>query len=152
MTGDGKEALLKELLKRQTLYNVALKEGMDKDAELQRETNPTSLMTKPQVSNIGDILLSSGKISHDALERIIALHKQEGILFGEAAIKLGLVTEEDVTWALASQYSYPYIRGEDTTIAREVVAVHQPFSLHVESFRSIRSGIMPSGAGSVTKT
>ncbi|MBI5027181.1 MAG: polysaccharide biosynthesis tyrosine autokinase, partial [Nitrospirae bacterium] len=66
--------------------------------------------------------------------------------------KLDLVTEEDVTWALASQYSYPYIRGEDTTIAREVVAVHQPFSLHVELFRSIRSGIMPSGAGSVTKT
>lgn len=104
------------------------------------------------VNNIGSILVETGKITPSDIERIVALQKQEGILFGEAAIKLGILTEEDVAWALASQFSYPYVKAGENTIAREVVAAHEPFSPAVESFRSIRTGLILSGAGKVIKT
>lgn len=103
-------------------------------------------------ANIGSILTDAGKISPVDMERIVELQKQNSILFGEAAVKLGILTEDDVTWALASQYSYPYINQGDNTVAREVVAVHQPFSSQVESFRSIRSELILSGVGKVIKT
>lgn len=105
-----------------------------------------------KTGNIGSILLDSGKISPDDMTRIIALQGEEGILFGEAAVSLGLLSKEDITWALASQYSYPYVNGNGTAFSSEVVAVHQPFSPPVESFRSIRSGLFLRGAGEHIKT
>lgn len=113
--------------------------------------NPNSIELRAQSSNIGSILIDSGKIKPADLEQIISLQKQDGILFGEAAVKLGILTEEDVAWAIASQFSYPYIKAGEDTIAREVVAAHQPFSQEVESFRSIRTGLILPGAGKVVK-
>jgi len=102
-----------------------------------------------QTSNIGSILLCSGKITARDQEKIIALQDREGLLFGEAAVKLGILTEEDMTWALATQHSYPYIQCGDNTISQEAIVIHQPCGPHAEAFRSIRSKLVLSGAGKV---
>jgi len=105
-----------------------------------------------QTSNIGNILFCSGKITEEDKERIIALQSREGLLFGEAAVKLGILTEDDVTWALATQHSYPIIKCGDNTISQEVIAVHQPCSPQAETFRSIRSKLVLTGAGKVLRS
>lgn len=100
-----------------------------------------------QETSIGTLLQRAGKLSESDFDRILELQGRANLLFGEAAVQLGLLTEEDVQWALASQYSYPYVRQGQTGIAHEVLAIHEPFSLQVEALRSIRSGLVLSGAG-----
>jgi chain length determinant protein tyrosine kinase EpsG len=103
-------------------------------------------------SNIGNILIKAGRLSVRDMNRIVALLEKENTLFGEAAVALGILTEEDVRWALACQYSYPCINADDSTLSREVLVVHDPFGPQVESFRSIRSGLIFCGAGKIIKS
>lgn len=103
-------------------------------------------------SSIGDILLASGRLTVPDLNRIIALQQKENILFGDAAVALGILADEDVRAALACQYSYPCVKPDDASLSHELLAVHDPLAPAVESFRSIRSGLMLSGAGKIIKT
>ena len=105
-----------------------------------------------QGASIGDILVASGRLTIPDLNRIIALQQKENILFGNAAVALGIVTEEDVLTALACQYFYPCVKSDDTSLSTELLAVHDPLNPAVESFRSIRSGLLLSGAGKIIKT
>lgn len=103
-------------------------------------------------SSIGHILLKAGRLSVPEMNRIVALQSKEQILFGDAAVALGILTEEDVRWALACQFSYPGIAFDDVSLSRELLVVHDPFSPQVETFRSIRSGLLLSGVGALVKT
>ena len=105
-----------------------------------------------KVNKIGNILLASGKISPEDMARVLELQENEETLFGDAAVKLGILNQEDVEWALASQFSYPYIKEGENTFSREVITIYHPFSPQVESFRSIRSGLVLQGAGQQLKT
>jgi chain length determinant protein tyrosine kinase EpsG len=102
--------------------------------------------------NIGNILIRAGRLKIPDLNRIIALQEKESILFGEAAVALGILTEEDVRWALACQYFYPSIDIDDNTLSREVLVVYDPFGSQVESFRSIRSGLIFCGVGKIIRS
>lgn len=94
--------------------------------------------------SIGAILIDSGLLSIEDAERVLLLQKKENLRFGEAAIRLGLVTEADVQHALARQFSYAYLRSnaEKKTISEELVAAYEPFSPRVEQLRAIRSQLM----------
>ncbi len=105
-----------------------------------------------QGTSIGDILLRSGRLTELEMNRIIALQSKKHVLFGDAAVALGILTEEDVSWALANQYSYPGIASDNMYLSRELLVVHDPFSRQVETFRSIRSGLLLSGVGGLFKT
>jgi receptor protein-tyrosine kinase len=111
-----------------------------------------SLVTKEIAKDIGTILMEAGKITLAELQQIVAFQKQHNILFGEAAVKLRILEEEDVTWALAVQFSYPYLKKGENTISKEVVAIHEPFSPQVETIRTIRSEMVISGVGKTIKT
>jgi len=103
-------------------------------------------------ADIGQILIDAGKLTISDRNRILALQGKEEILFGEAAVALGVLTEEDVRWALSCQYSYPAVDADDRALARELIAAHDPADPRVEALRCIRSGLMFSGAGKRIKT
>ena len=63
--------------------------------------------------SIGAILIDSGRLTPEAAARILEAQKAEGLRFGDAAIRLGLLTEEDIQQALSQQYSYPYLLPGD---------------------------------------
>jgi len=105
-----------------------------------------------QGTSIGTILLKGGRLTEPDLNRIIALQNNKQILFGDAALTLGILTEEDVSWALASQYSYPGVSVDTLSLSRDLLVVHEPFSAKAEVFRSIRSGLLFSGVGSIIKS
>ncbi|MCC6544218.1 MAG: polysaccharide biosynthesis tyrosine autokinase [Nitrospirae bacterium] len=105
-----------------------------------------------RVNKIGNILMNSGKINQEDMGRILELQEVQGILFGDAAVSLGILSQEDVAWALASQFSYPYIKEGENTFSREVITIYHPYSPQVETFRSIRSGLLLQGAGQQLKT
>lgn len=95
-----------------------------------------------QERSIGAILVDEGKLSLADAERIMIKQKREGLRFGDAAIRLGLVTEADIQRALSLQYDYSYLAAGDERISAEVIAAHSPFSKQVEGLRALRSQLM----------
>ena len=47
-------------------------------------------------TSMGALLVDAGKLSRDDAERVQRTHEGLGIRFGEAAVRLGLVSEDDV--------------------------------------------------------
>jgi chain length determinant protein tyrosine kinase EpsG len=93
-------------------------------------------------SNIGRVLLELGKITPENAEAVLRLQKEEGIRFGEAAMRLGFITENDIQQVLARQFDYPYLHSPDTRFSSKLVAAYQPFSPQVEALRAVRSQLM----------
>ncbi|HEX3139851.1 MAG TPA: chain length determinant protein tyrosine kinase EpsG [Rhizobacter sp.] len=98
----------------------------------------------PPARSIGAILIDAGMLRPEDAERILLLQRQENLRFGEAAIRLGLLTEADIRHCLARQFSFPYLRAtpDRKPVSDELVAAYQPFSMMGEQLRAIRSQIM----------
>lgn len=92
--------------------------------------------------SIGAILVDTGRLSSEDAERILRLQRDQGKRFGDAAIELGLLGEEDIRFALSSQFDYPYLPVDDLSLSEELVAAYQPFSPIVEQLRVLRSQLM----------
>jgi chain length determinant protein tyrosine kinase EpsG len=92
--------------------------------------------------SIGAILVDTGRLSPENAERILRVQKDEGKRFGDAAIELGLLTEDDIRFALANQFDYPYLPAGDQSLSHELVAAYKPFSPVVEQLRALRSQLM----------
>jgi receptor protein-tyrosine kinase len=93
--------------------------------------------------SIGAILIDAGMLTAEDAERVIRLQKDEGLRFGDAAVRLGVVSEEDVRFALSKQFNYPYLTPSgDRPVSTELVAAYQPFSREVEQLRVIRSQLL----------
>jgi chain length determinant protein tyrosine kinase EpsG len=93
-------------------------------------------------SSIGGLLLEQGKITPENAETVLRMQKELGIRFGEAAQRLGLITEADIQQVLARQFDYPYLLQGDTQYSPQLVAAYQPFSRQVETLRAVRSQLM----------
>ena len=92
--------------------------------------------------SIGDLIAESCRLTPAQVTTILDQQRKTGVRFGEAAIRLGLATTDDVLFALAKQYHYPYAPQEQRKLSPELVALNQPFSATAESFRAIRSQAM----------
>jgi protein-tyrosine kinase len=94
---------------------------------------------------LGAILIDGGQLKPEDAERVLQYQKQQNLRFGEAAMRLGLISEADIQFALSRQFAYAYLRktpGELRPLSDELVAAYQPFSSRVEQLRAIRSQLM----------
>lgn len=91
---------------------------------------------------IGGLLLDAGKITLAGAERILRLQKERGMLFGEAAKALGLITERDIQQVLAQQFDFPFLANNKSGLSFELIAAYKPFSEQVETLRTVRSQLM----------
>ena len=94
---------------------------------------------------LGAILVDGGQITAEEAERVLVYQKQQNLRFGEAAIRLGLISEADIQFALSRQFAYAYLRkkpGDAPQLSDDLVAAYQPFSPRVEQLRAIRSQLM----------
>lgn len=94
--------------------------------------------------SIGDIIRQANNLSPEQIEEILSYQRKNGVRFGEAAVALGHANSDDVVWALAQQFHYPYDTESDLSKAlpSELVVATQPFSPRAESFRSMRSNLI----------
>jgi chain length determinant protein tyrosine kinase EpsG len=103
--------------------------------------NPAMSRSADQ-SSIGALLLEAGKITPENAENVLALQKEEGLRFGEAARRLGFVDEADIQQVLARQFDYPYVQVGEQQYSPKLVAAFQPFSRQVEMLRAVRAQLM----------
>lgn len=97
--------------------------------------------------SLGELLVSAGRLSSDAAQRVAARQRERGIPFGQAAVELGLVSEADVRAALARQFDYPVLAAGDPSVAPELVAAFTPDAPQVEALRKLRSQLVLRRAG-----
>lgn len=106
----------------------------------------STLSGAPRVSrSLGGILVDSGLLKPEDAERVLLVQKEQNLRFGDAAVRLGLLTEADIQYALSRQFAYAYLRktaGEKKPVSEELVAAYEPFSPRVEQLRAIRSQLM----------
>jgi len=87
---------------------------------------------------LGRLLFDAGKLTEIDVNRVVVAQRKKNVRFGEAAMRLGLVTREDVEQALAQQFGYPYVTV-DSGLDPTLVAAHQPFGAAAEALRELRS-------------
>lgn len=99
----------------------------------------------PGVSNdrsIGVMLIDAGKITPEDAERVLRYSREHSMRFGDAAVALRLLTENDIQQVLARQFDYAYLQPGQSDVSAEVVAAWVPFSPQVESLRALRSQLL----------
>lgn len=72
--------------------------------------------------SIGEILFKSQIITEHELRAALEAQKVSGCRVGEALVRLGVVTQEDIDWALANQLNIPYVRLKKENIDPAAVA------------------------------
>lgn len=92
--------------------------------------------------SIGAILIDAGRLTVEQAEAILKVQREEGIRFGDAALKLGIVGEDDIRFALARQFDYPCLAAGDNSLSPELVAAYKPSLPVVEHLRALRSQLM----------
>lgn len=91
--------------------------------------------------SIGAFIQKARKLSDAQVKQIIVCQAELGLRFGEAAVALKLASNDDVLWALAQQFQYPYDPRQRNANPELVVAA-RPFSDESEVFRELRSQLL----------
>ena len=92
--------------------------------------------------SLGAILSEEGKLTPADIERVMELQRMEGLRFGEAALRLGLIAPQDLNAALAKQYDVPHLIADGDSLNSELIAAYQPFHRRVEELRALRTQLM----------
>lgn len=93
----------------------------------------------PAHRRIGALLMESGKLGEQDLQRVSEYQRRHGVRFGEAAVALGLTSEAEVQSALARQFNYPVARRGESALSPMLVSAYQPFDAGAEAIRVLRS-------------
>jgi chain length determinant protein tyrosine kinase EpsG len=90
-------------------------------------------------NRIGAILVSEGRLHPDQIPKVMDLQRAEGMRFGEAALRLGLILPDDLYHAIARQYDLPHLLAGSAVIGRDLVVARQPFHPRAEEVRALRT-------------
>ncbi len=105
---------------------------------------PTASTAMAHGSNqsMGDILVATGRLSPEDLQKILESQRRDKRPFGEAAIALKALTKDDIDFALSKQFDYAYLSPQDSSLSPQLVAAYKPFSRVGENLRAVRSQLM----------
>ncbi len=92
--------------------------------------------------SIGAILIDAGRLTPQEAERILEVQREQGLPFGETGIRLGMLTSEDISFALSRQFGHPSVTPGKSTISEELVAAYKPSSAQGEALRALRDKLL----------
>jgi protein-tyrosine kinase len=99
-------------------------------------------MQSAETRSIGEILIDSGRLLADDAERVAVYQREHNLHFGEAAVRLGAATREDVEYALSQQFEYAYLLRGESRVDPSVISAYDPFSPEVEALRALRTQLL----------
>lgn len=102
-------------------------------------TSPDGPAREP---SIGALISQTRNLSAEQVEQVLAYQRAHGLRFGDAAVKLGFASTDDVLFALAQQFQYPLAPSAGPAPSPELVSLSQPFGAQAEAFRAARSQLL----------
>ena len=91
---------------------------------------------------IGSILAQEGKLNVADIKRVLDLQQAEGLRFGEATLRLDLITADDLRRAIAKQYDLPHLLPDNARVSGELVVAYEPFHPCAEEMRALRMQLL----------
>ena len=91
---------------------------------------------------IGAILVEAGRLTSEDVERTLRLQREKGLLFGDAGIRLGLLTLDDIEFALSRQFNHPYLLRGESKVSEKLVAAYASSGRHLEALQALRTELM----------
>lgn len=105
-------------------------------------TEVSARIVARQDGRLGNILADGGKIVPADIERILDVQRERGIRFGEAALRLRLITIDDLRGAIAKQYGLVHLPPGSGGISSELVGAYEPFHPRAEELRALRTQLL----------
>lgn len=97
---------------------------------------------KDKDRSIGTILIQAGRLTLENAEKILYLQREQHLRFGEAAIRLGLLTPTDIEFALSRQFDYPYLIRGKSKVSENIITAYDPFCAQARTLSALRSQLM----------
>lgn len=94
---------------------------------------------------LGQILVDLGHLNDDQLWDVLEEQKQSpGEIIGQVAVRMGLISQEHVTEALAEQWGMPVVNLAETTISSEVLELVPQTMAEIYKIMpvSLRTGVL----------
>jgi protein-tyrosine kinase len=123
------------------LAHISNQDNLDSNPQNDLERINQNILDRNN-QKMGPMLLANGKLNPKSLAMIIAMQEKLGLRFGDAAIKLGLVKEEDINAILAEQFAYTATPLASSKLSPKLSALFQPDSHRAEAMRSLRSELL----------
>jgi type IV pilus assembly protein PilB len=79
------------------------------------------LAIQTTVARIGEILVRENRITAEQLAKSVEYQKTNGGKLGQAFVRLGFLTDDDITAALSAQYGIPSIKLADVEIDADIL-------------------------------
>ena len=98
-----------------------------------------SIVAERDERSIGAILIDAGRLKPEDAERIARLRREEGLRFGDAALRLGLLTQADIDFAVSRQFDSPYLLRGESSISEKLIAAYSEAGPQVEALRALRN-------------
>jgi chain length determinant protein tyrosine kinase EpsG len=96
---------------------------------------------------LGEILRRTKGVTAENIQRALEYQRTHGVRLGEAVMRLGFASADDVMWALSQQFHYAYAPKANSSLSPELVVAHHPFDDRVEVFRDLRTQLLLNGFG-----
>lgn len=88
---------------------------------------------------MGARFIEAGLLTEDQVARVVELQNSAGIRFGEAAVQLNYLTEQDVQAVLSQQFNYATALQPRENLDKSLAIAHSPFGVEAEAIRQIRA-------------
>lgn len=79
------------------------------------------MMMFNQERQLGQLLVTQGKLDADDLDQALREHHKTGDRLGDVLVRMGLSSDEDVQHALADQLQLPFVKISEHQIRKEVI-------------------------------
>ena len=104
--------------------------------------DPPALAALHKDRRLGAILVEQSKLTPEDVSQILDAQRTTGARFGDTAVRLGMISVDDLRRAIADQYDLPYLRPENRDLAAELVVSSHPFHPCAEQIRALRSQLL----------
>ena len=104
-----------------------------------KETGPQTAASSAAADKMGARFVEAGLLTQDQVAHVVELQNSANIRFGEAAVRLGLLTEQNVQAVLSEQFNYATALFPSKNLDPTLAIAHAPFGLESEAIRQIRA-------------
>lgn len=88
---------------------------------------------------MGARFIEAGLLTHEQVARVVRLQNVAHIRFGEAAVRLNLLTEQNVQAVLSEQFNYATALVPTDSVDKSLEIALAPFGMEAEAIRQIRA-------------
>jgi type IV pilus assembly protein PilB len=79
------------------------------------------MMMFNQERQLGQLLVTMGKLDADDLDQALREHHKTGDRLGSVLTKMGLVSEDDVQRTLAEQLQLPFVKISEMQVRKSII-------------------------------